>query len=182
MKKRIANAVELLLLIVSYIMLSIANIELVSGGAVSVLGASKKYVLQFYPMCALYLICAIMCVVSIISKKAYKDGKIHSILTVILFFIVNWNLITCVPSDSIATNNFPGAIFELILFLAVIISFVKRSPLIAPTVSEQPEQVINNNIQETSNADELMKFKTLLDQGAITQEEYDKKKSKLLNQ
>ena len=179
MKKKIANAIELLLLVISYIILSIANIKLVSGGSVSVLGASQKYVLQYYPMCAIYLICAVMCVVSIISKKAYKDGKIHSILAVILFFIVNWNVATCVPSDSIATNNFPVAIFEVILFLAVVISFVKRSPLIAPTVSEQPEQI--NNIQETSNADELMKYKSLLDQGAITQEEYDKKKSELLN-
>lgn len=181
MKKRIANAVELLLLVVSYIMLSIANIELVSGGAVSVLGASKKYVLQYYPMCALYLVCAIMCIVSIVSKKAYKDGKIHSILAVILFFLANWNMATCVPSDEIAVSNFPTLVFEIILFLAVVISFVKRSPLIAPTVSEQPQQEITSNIQETSDADELMKFKTLLDQGAITQEEYDKKKSELLN-
>ena len=180
MKKRIANAIQLLLLIVSYVMLSIANIELVSGGAVSVLGASKKYVLQFYPMCVLYLVCAVMCIVSIVSKKAFKDGKIHSILAVILFFVVNWNIITCVPSDEVAVNNFPGAIFEIILFLAVVVSFVKRSPLIAPTVSEQPQVV--NNIQETSNADELLKFKNLLDQGAITQEEYDKKKTELLNQ
>ncbi len=180
MKKRIVNAVQLLLIIVSYIMLSIANIKLVSGGAVSVLGASKKYALQFYPMCVLYLVCAIMCIVSIVSKKAYKDGKIHSILAVILFFITNWNMATCVSSDEIAVNNFPVLAFEIILFLAVVISFVKRSPLIAPTVSEQPQVV--NNIQETSNADELLKYKNLLDQGAITQEEYDKKKSELLNQ
>jgi hypothetical protein len=32
-----------------------------------------------------------------------------------------------------------------------------------------------------SAADEILKFKSLLDQGAITQEEYDKKKKELLN-
>ena len=32
-----------------------------------------------------------------------------------------------------------------------------------------------------SNADELKKYKELLDSGAITQEEYDKKKKELLN-
>lgn len=37
---------------------------------------------------------------------------------------------------------------------------------------------IHNNI---SNADEIKKFKDLLDSGAITQEEFDKKKKELLN-
>ena len=68
----------------------------------------------------------------------------------------------------------------MILFLVVVVAFAKRSPLIAPTLSEQPQTVVNN-IQSASNADELMKFKNLLDQGAITQEEYDKKKEELLN-
>ena len=116
MKKRIANAVQLVLLVVSYIILSIANIKLTTGGAVSVFGASQKFVLQFYPMCVLYLVCAVMCVVSIFSKKLYKDGKIHSILAVILFFLVNWNMITCVSGDVIAENNFPVVAFEIILF------------------------------------------------------------------
>ncbi len=43
---------------------------------------------------------------------------------------------------------------------------------------------IDNNTEEkinTSNADELIKFKQLLDNGAITQDEYDAKKKELLN-
>jgi len=36
-------------------------------------------------------------------------------------------------------------------------------------------------IQQSSTADELLKFKKLLDQGAITQEEYDTQKKKLLS-
>ena len=48
---------------------------------------------------------------------------------------------------------------------------------------------VNNSIEEmkkTQNspklsvADEIMKFKRLLDEGAITQEEFDKKKKELL--
>ena len=179
MKKRIANAVELLLLLISFAILSTANIKLISGGAVSVIGASQKYALQFYPMCALYLLCSIMCVVSIVSKNQYKDGKAHGILALLLFIVTNWNVITCTPSAEILENNFPGAIFEIVSFLVVVVAFAKRSPLIAPT-SEQPQTVVNN-IQSASNADELMKFKNLLDQGAITQEEYDKKKEELLN-
>lgn len=179
MKKRIANAIELLLLAASYMILSTANIKVVGGGAVSVLGASKKFVLQYYPLCALYLVCAVICIISILAKKSYKDGKIHSTLAVILFFLANWNVLTCVPAMEIVETNFPFAVFETILFLVVVISFAKRSPLIAPVISEKPEKDIK--IPEASTADELLKFKNLLDQGAITQEEYDKKKTELLN-
>ena len=38
-----------------------------------------------------------------------------------------------------------------------------------------------NNENNVTNADELLKFKQLLDSGAITQEEYDIKKKQLLN-
>lgn len=38
-----------------------------------------------------------------------------------------------------------------------------------------------NTIIQTSSADELKKFKELLDSGIITQEEFDKKKKQLLN-
>jgi hypothetical protein len=42
------------------------------------------------------------------------------------------------------------------------------------------ETTVNQTIVETSNADELKKFKELLDMGAITQEEFDAKKKQLL--
>ncbi|MBQ1902956.1 MAG: SHOCT domain-containing protein, partial [Ruminococcus sp.] len=44
-------------------------------------------------------------------------------------------------------------------------------------------QILYNYQQQpqTSSADELMKYKTLLEQGAITQEEYDAKKKQILN-
>ena len=48
-----------------------------------------------------------------------------------------------------------------------------------PKVEAQSQQIVNN-IQETSNADELKKFKELLDSGIITQEEFDAKKKQLL--
>ena len=41
-------------------------------------------------------------------------------------------------------------------------------------------QVEEARAQSASNAEELMKFKQLLDAGAITQEEYDAKKQQLL--
>ena len=40
---------------------------------------------------------------------------------------------------------------------------------------------IKTNETSTSVADELIKYKNLLDAGAITQEEFDRKKAQLLN-
>ncbi|WP_081112366.1 SHOCT domain-containing protein [Fusobacterium necrophorum] len=42
------------------------------------------------------------------------------------------------------------------------------------------EQKNNVSINQTSAADEILKFKNLLDQGIITQDEFDKKKKELL--
>ena len=187
MKKRIANAVELLLLITTYIILSVKTFGINTGAKVSAIECMQIFYIQFIPMCAIYITCAVMCIVSIISKNKYKDGKIHSILAVILFISVNWNFITIpVPTgDRFTSNNFPVAIFELILFLVVVVAFVKRSPLIAPIIKDLPsnneeQPIIIKGIQETSNADELKKYKDLLDSGIITQEEFDEKKKQLL--
>ena len=40
--------------------------------------------------------------------------------------------------------------------------------------------MVRNTEQPFSVADEIMKFKKLLDMGAITQDEYDRKKAQLL--
>ncbi|MBR0349272.1 MAG: SHOCT domain-containing protein [Clostridia bacterium] len=42
------------------------------------------------------------------------------------------------------------------------------------------ENIINQTIIKQTSADELKKFKELLDMGAITQEEFDAKKKQLL--
>lgn len=54
---------------------------------------------------------------------------------------------------------------------------------VAPTIQELNISVNNNNLtnSSTSVADEILKFKQLLDIGAITQEEFDTKKKELLN-
>lgn len=54
-------------------------------------------------------------------------------------------------------------------------------------IIEEIEKAINSNKQEKeysnniSSADEIMKFKKLLDDGIITQEEFERKKQELLN-
>ena len=181
MKKKIANAIEVVLLIVSFIILSSKNMTNITGSYpydVSAIDCMDNYALTFIPMCAFYLLCIVMCVISIVSKDKYKDGKAHSFMALILFISVNYNLISCTSGDEILSGNFPGAILELVLFLAVVIAFAKRSPLIADVPNET--QTVINNIQETSNADELKKYKDLLESGTITQEEFDAKKKQLL--
>ena len=74
----------------------------------------------------------------------------------------------------------PLFFIELFVLLAIIIlSLVKRSSSVVPKEQEKPQQIINN-IKETSNADELKKYKELIDSGVITQEEFDAKKKELL--
>lgn len=53
---------------------------------------------------------------------------------------------------------------------------VLRINKILPRLNKQT----NNNANNTSVADELKKFKDLLDAGVITQEEFDAKKNQLL--
>lgn len=78
-------------------------------------------------------------------------------------------------SSDIATVSLILALFVPIV--APIIMQSKINELLKPAIS------INATTQNAlSVADELLKFKNLLDQGAITQEEFDKKKTELLNQ
>ena len=62
------------------------------------------------------------------------------------------------------------------------ISIAKQptTPIIeTPAVVQQP--VMQQPVVQSSVADEILKFKNLLDMGAITQEEFDEQKNKLLN-
>lgn len=45
----------------------------------------------------------------------------------------------------------------------------------------QKEKNVIHNTSISSNADEILKFKKLLDEGIITQEEFERKKQELLN-
>lgn len=73
----------------------------------------------------------------------------------------------------------------------IVISDIKKSdaPELVTIIKEamatykekdRPNIIVNQTDGNNSNADELMKYKQLLDMGAITQEEFDRKKSELL--
>lgn len=183
MKKKIANGVELLFLIISFVIMLIPCITLAVTSpkgltyetTMSAMDTISKFPIMKIPMLVLFLLCAVMCIVSIVSKQKHRDGRIHSILAIILFLYANYCVIACGAGyGEIISTKFPTAIFELCLFAVVVVSFVKRSTLIAGL----PEIKVAENAP--SNADELKKFKDLLDSGAITQEEFDEKKKQLL--
>ena len=56
----------------------------------------------------------------------------------------------------------------------------EQQEILANIISNQPQQN-DSNPQPTDAADEILKYKKLLDCGAITQEEYDAKKKQLLD-
>ncbi len=187
MKKKIANAVELLLLIVSFIIMCLDKITKVSEGLMaipyttSLLDCISEYTLQFVPMCVLFGLCAVMCVISIVAKNTEKDGKAHIAVAILLFISATYNTISCTSGDEFISFDFPYTVLIAIWFAIVVVAFAKRSSLIAGSESKAAVQkTVINNIQETTSADELKKYKDLLDAGAITQEEFDAKKKQLL--
>jgi len=188
MKKKIANAVQLILLIVSFIILNLRTITVMGNGVwsqpyeTSAISLIERFPMFSIPMYILFLLCAVMCVISIVSKSTYKDGKAHGAVAILLFIITVFNLITCTQGGEdlniVSSENFPGIILIGLLFAVIVVAFAKRSSFIAD--SKESQQTVVNNIQETSNADELKKYKDLLDNGAITQEEFENKKKELL--
>ena len=134
-----------------------------------------------YIAIGLMLFNIILCLVSIFGNATDKDGKIHLAIPFANLFFCGWSLSvnSAVGYDSLSVNPI-FKIFGFICLIAIIVlAIVKRTTLVVPKEEKQPQQVINN-IQETSNADELKKYKDLLDSGVITQEEFDQKKKQLL--
>ena len=94
----------------------------------------------------------------------------HAILPILLFLFTDWCLLATMKEAS------GFLLLQGLMFAMVVVAFVKRSRAIA---GEAPEVVVVANPQSTS-ADELKKYKELLDTGVISQEEFDAKKKQLL--
>lgn len=175
MKKKIANIVELIIEIaVLAVFFSMKGIVSVDGGHThyqgSVSGALHQtpYLIPFYVLWGLNLI---MCLYGAFGKSKSRDGATHAILPILLFLFTDW----CILAITAETNSF--LLLQGLMFAMIIAAFVKRSRAIA---GETPNTVIVSNTQPSS-ADELKKYKELLDSGAISQEEFDAKKNQLLN-
>ena len=149
------------------------NPSLITDG--SIIGFTEKG--QVYVIFFLYAVTALMCIISIIVKPEHRDGKMHVIMPILLFLYCvsagSYEVDTVKDGFKIVANNCPVYLFLGLHFGIIIISIAKRSTLIAGL----PKVAVK---QETTKADELKKYKELLDSGAITQEEYDTKKKELL--
>lgn len=134
-----------------------------------------------YIFIGLMLVNIILCLVSIFGNATDRDGKSHIVMVIVNIIFGGLVLSISYASgyDTVSINPIYKIFVFACLIAIFILAVIKRSSLVVPKVETQPQQVINN-IQETSNADELKKYKDLLDSGVITQEEFDEKKKQLL--
>ena len=185
LKKKIANAVELLLLVVSFVIMCLNTITKASTSLwgepykTSLINCISDDTIKFIPMCVFFVLCSVMCIISIVSKNTDKDGKAHIAVAIILFISATYNSISCTVGDEFISFDFPFTVLIAIWFAIVVVAIAKRSPIIVGSQKETQQTVVNN-VQQVTNADELKKYKDLLDSGAITQEEFDEKKKQLL--
>ena len=132
---------------------------------------------------AFLLLGVVMCVISAIRNDYRRDGFSHVLVSFISFLIVACGIFLLIERVSTVVNTgvINGfawkSIFSLI-GISFVINLVKRSNLIVPAKPRKPAVVVQKS---NSNADELKKYKELLDSGVISQEEFDAKKKQLLD-
>ena len=187
MKKKLMNGLELLFLIATVFVLAkpsaivwkfSGTFDHIPPYESSMFDITSRSTFAFIVTFGLFVATAFLCLLSLLNKKKGPDSVVHSALPICLFawlhFIISANMKSL---DTIYSNTFPMALFNTYMIAVVVISFIKRTKLIAGEEVNQPA----NTITASTNADELKKYKNLLDSGAITQEEYDIKKKELLN-
>lgn len=141
---------------------------------------------KFIGLIATMIFNLVLCFIAISSKKTKKDGIIHTIVPV-LMLVIN---ILCFGEGFIAVWHYNvnmiepfNIIYWLFNVALIILAIAKRSANVVGEPEAKLEQtVVNQTVVETTSADEIKKYKELLDMGAITQEEFDEKKKTLLNQ
>lgn len=171
MKKRIINIIEIAIQIVALIFFFCIVATDRDGYTNPLYEFLARYPLYYIPIYTLWGINFVMCLVSAISKNKKKDGKIHSTVPILIFILNMWFMFGVANR---AENNM-HICFAIAMFVMIIVSFVKRANVFNDTVQEV--KVVN---AKESNADELKKYKELLDAGTITQEEFESKKKQLL--
>lgn len=127
-------------------------------------------------------------------NEEYRNPTNKLLLCIFVpFYSIYWVYKTAQRIDKLAKQiGISSDIATISLILALFVPIV--APIIMQSKINEILKPIANKVSHESNitpvtttqnissvADELMKFKNLLDQGAITEEEYNKKKSELLN-
>lgn len=157
----------------------------------------------------LLLICTFLFVLAagivlIVCRKKFYSALIAGSLVLIVFVwnsslqkniqsVANDAILRRLPSITYYEDTSTLFLANFMLFLPMIASlvigtietvlyFVKRKKNIAVKETQNEEEIAATEItpQKEANIDELKKYKELLDQGIITQEDYDAKKKELL--
>ena len=125
----------------------------------------------------------LMSAVTIKSEKSLPFSSITSINLKEPGFIVQGilELSSGGENTNLAGKLFAGAFDNTFVFSkSVAGEVIKAKAYIENKIQEMKSQSSNVTIQQVSAADELRKFKQLLDDGIITQVEFDEKKKQLL--
>lgn len=130
------------------------------------------------------LYCLSLYIVRIVSPQKMKNiiFDIITILPIILMFVYTpiANYFSCQKQ-----NKYPYPEYTIYPLFYVVLALLISSTLISiisrriDSTSKNKANDSNNNMSQTT--EEIKKLKELLDMGAITQEEFDLKKNKLLN-
>lgn len=148
----------------------------------------------FWAFCITLLAMIVYCFSELFFEDKLKNNKAvaKTAIVVPVFSFLNGLLMVIIASNYYYIFTWKGqerhasvsatvlAYVELVLLIIIpLIEFYKQFKCV-----DQPEQVaatiVNQKITQ-SNAEELKKYKELLDMGAITQEEFEAKKNQLLD-
>ncbi len=128
---------------------------------------------------ALIVVCLVLAIFSVLRKSTHRDSMLHIVIPIIAVLFYVFFITFCIdvvggPVFTVYSGTNPMAPVSIIMLIVIILSFVKRSK------SFNPQPIVAVEVANKSEADELKKFKELLDTGVITQEEFDTKKKELL--
>ena len=142
--------------------------------------------ISLWPILAIVLLLfgSLMCLISALRNNSNRDGVSHTIVSFLALVVVGWVIVMmglmCDRAETfcaITANNLPVRVIFILLGSAVVCSMLKRSSLITPKAKKE---IVVQHSEPASHADELKKYKELLDSGVISQEEFDAKKKQLL--
>ena len=141
--------------------------------------AGNTYIVLGIIIIVLMLANLIFALLAILAPIRFKNGKIYSILPFITIVLMVVFSVICGIKDNwgyCAPISWLFYIEMLFLIATAVIALMKCSS----KVKEEPLKVKVVSASNIGNADELKKYKELLDSGVITQEEFDAKKKQLL--
>ncbi len=198
MQRKILNLLEIVLTIILLIFLCTATYTNISYNPEFTWAIEKEFNIGNYtyldyalsvdfkylslPLFLMIFINFISTIVSLFSKTE-KISKIHTLvdsLLPIFTVIVGLMAFRCIGVGAAGYTGTPSPTFRIIAILMLILIAI-LGVLKAKFFKQNTATTIINETQvEISNADELKKYKDLLDSGVITQEEFDSKKEQLL--